>query len=50
VEASLKQARFEIASEAAAARQTLLGTSAGLADQIAASILTRKPSAPPEAK
>jgi F0F1-type ATP synthase membrane subunit b/b' len=45
-EASIKQARFEIASEAAAARKTLLETSAGLADQIATSILARRSGAP----
>lgn len=49
-EASIKQARFEIASEAAAARQTLLETSAGLADQIAASVLARKPGIRSEAQ
>ena len=49
-EASVRQAKFEIASEAAAARQTLLETSAGLADQIATSILVRKPSAQVEGK
>ncbi len=42
-EASIKDARFEIASEAAAARTTLLETSTGLADQIATSILQRRP-------
>jgi F-type H+-transporting ATPase subunit b len=40
---SVKQARFELASEAAAARQKLLDSSAGLADQIASSILNRRP-------
>lgn len=49
-EATVKQARFEIASEAAAARQTLLETSAGLADEIATSILARKPGARSEAR
>jgi F-type H+-transporting ATPase subunit b len=49
-EASVKQARLELASEAAAARQTLLETSAGLADQIATSILARKPTAQAEGK
>jgi F-type H+-transporting ATPase subunit b len=39
----IKQAKFEIASEGAAARQTLLETSAGLADLIATSILHRRP-------
>lgn len=42
-EASLTQAKSEIALEAAAARKTLLETSAGLADQIASSILVRRP-------
>src|SRR5580658_2870219 len=42
-EGAIKQAKFEIASEAAAARQTLLETSTGLADQIASSILHRRP-------
>ncbi len=41
-EAATKQARFEIASEAAAARQNLLQTSAGLADEIASSLLVRR--------
>lgn len=41
-EASLKQARYELASEAAAARQNLLESSTGLADQIATSVLTRR--------
>ncbi len=49
-EASVKQARFEIASETASARTTLLETGAGLADQIANSILARKPGARPEAQ
>ncbi len=42
-EAGIKQARFELASEAAAARQNLLETSGALADQIATSILARRP-------
>lgn len=42
-EASLKQAKFEIASEAAAARQNLFETSTGLADEIASAILVRRP-------
>jgi F-type H+-transporting ATPase subunit b len=39
-EAAVAQAKFEIASEAAGARQSLLGTSAELADQIATAVLT----------
>lgn len=42
-EASIKQAREEIAAEAAAARQSLQESSTGLADQIASSILQRRP-------
>ena len=42
-EASIKQARLEIAAESEAARQNLAETSAGLADQIASSILVRRP-------
>jgi F-type H+-transporting ATPase subunit b len=42
-EAALKKAKFEIASEAAVARQNLLETSAGLADEIASSLLVRRP-------
>jgi F-type H+-transporting ATPase subunit b len=42
-EASVKQSKFEVASEAAAARQNLLETSAGLADQIATAVLARRP-------
>jgi F-type H+-transporting ATPase subunit b len=42
-EAAVKEAKFEIASEAAAARQNLLETSTGLADRIASSILHRRP-------
>lgn len=42
-EKAIQQAKFEIASEAASARQNLLETSAGLADQIASSILVRRP-------
>ncbi|HEY1756631.1 MAG TPA: ATP synthase F0 subunit B [Bryobacteraceae bacterium] len=42
-EATVKQAKFEVASEAAAARQNLLETSAGLADQIATAVLSRRP-------
>jgi F-type H+-transporting ATPase subunit b len=41
-EASIKQAKFEIASEAAAARTNLIESSTGLADQIATSILSRR--------
>src|SRR6185437_371510 len=41
-EATVKQARFEISSEAAAARQTLLETSAALADDIASSVLAKR--------
>lgn len=39
VEAQVKQARFDIAGEAAAARQNLLDTSGVLADQIASMVL-----------
>jgi F-type H+-transporting ATPase subunit b len=39
-EAAVAKAKFEIASEAAGARQSLLGTSAELADQIATAVLT----------
>jgi len=42
-EEGVKQAKFAIASEAAAARQNLLETSGALADQIATSVLTRRP-------
>jgi F-type H+-transporting ATPase subunit b len=42
-EASIAQAKFEIASEAAGARQNLLGTSEELADQIATAVLVRRP-------
>ena len=42
-EASINDAKFGLASEAAAARKTLLETSTGLADQIATSILQRRP-------
>lgn len=42
-EASIQQAREELASEVATARQHLLATSSGLADQIATSILVRRP-------
>jgi F-type H+-transporting ATPase subunit b len=41
-ENTVKQAKFEIASEAASARQNLLETSAGLADQIATAVLGRR--------
>jgi len=41
-EATVKQARFEIAQEAAAARTHLLETSSGLAEEIASSILGRR--------
>src|SRR5579863_159320 len=40
--AVVKDARFQIASEAAAARQNLLETSNGVADQIASRILARR--------
>src|SRR5579871_6966554 len=39
-EAAVKQARYEIASEAAAARQSLLETSATLGEQIATAVLS----------
>ena len=39
-EAAVKQARFDIASEAAAARQNLLETSAALGEQIATTVLS----------
>ena len=39
-EATVKQARFDIASEAAAARQNLLETSAALGEQIATTVLS----------
>ena len=42
-EATVKQAKFEIASEAASARQNLLETSGALADQIATTVLARRP-------
>jgi F-type H+-transporting ATPase subunit b len=42
-EAAVADAKFAIASEAAAARQNLLETSAGLADQIAIAVLARRP-------
>lgn len=45
-EASMKQARFEVASEAASARQTLLETSNTLADRIATTILARRSGGP----
>lgn len=41
-EATVKQARFELASGAAAARQTLLETSSTLADEIASSVLAKR--------
>jgi F-type H+-transporting ATPase subunit b len=41
-EASVAQAKSEIASEAAGARQNLLGTSEELADQIATAVLARR--------
>jgi F-type H+-transporting ATPase subunit b len=41
-EASVKQARLEIASEAASARQNLLETSAALGDQIASALLAKR--------
>lgn len=41
-EASVKHARFEIASEAASARQNLLETSATLGDQIANRVLAKR--------
>src|ERR1700689_4159412 len=41
-EAAVKQARFEIASEAAAARQNLLETSSTLGDQIATMVLAKR--------
>lgn len=41
-EARVKQARFEIASDAAAARQTLLETSSAMADEIASSVLAKR--------
>jgi F-type H+-transporting ATPase subunit b len=41
-EAAVKQAKFEIAQEAAAARTTLLESSSGLAEEIASSILIRR--------
>jgi F-type H+-transporting ATPase subunit b len=42
-EAAVARAKFEIASEAAGARQNLFETSAVLADQIAAAVLGRRP-------
>ncbi len=42
-EAALKQAKAEIAAEVEAARKNLLETSGSLADQIATSILVRRP-------
>jgi len=42
-EASLKKAKLELATEAASARQNLLETAGALADQIASSILHRRP-------
>jgi|SRR5579862_8860623 F-type H+-transporting ATPase subunit b len=41
-EATVAQAKFEIASEAAAARQNLFETSTPLADQIATAVLGRR--------
>jgi F-type H+-transporting ATPase subunit b len=41
-EAAVAQAKFEIASEAAGARQNLFETSAPLADQIATAVLGRR--------
>lgn len=41
-EAQIKDARFQIAQEAAAARQNLLETSTALADQIANRVLSRR--------
>lgn len=41
-EAAVKQAKFEIAQEAAAARTRLMETGAGLAEEIASSILLRR--------
>ena len=41
-EATIKQAKFEIAQEAAAARTSLLETSGTLAEEIATSILARR--------
>lgn len=41
-EESVKQARFEIATEAAAARKNLLETSAALGDQIANTVLAKR--------
>jgi F-type H+-transporting ATPase subunit b len=38
----VKQARYQIATEAAGARQTLLETSAALADEIASAVLARR--------
>jgi hypothetical protein len=40
----VKQARFEIASAAATARQTLLDTAGGLADEIANTVLAKRAS------
>lgn len=40
--AAVRDAKYEIAREAASARTTLLETSGGLADQIAGSILSRR--------
>lgn len=41
-EGAIQQAKLDIAAEAAAARQNLLETSAGLADEIASSLLVRR--------
>ena len=41
-EKAVKDAKFALAAEAAAARQTLLDTSAQLADQIAAAVISRR--------
>jgi F-type H+-transporting ATPase subunit b len=42
-EATVKQAKFEIASEAAAARRNLFETSSAMADQISTTVLARRP-------
>lgn len=42
-EATVKKAKFEVASEAASARQNLFETSAAIADQIATAVLARRP-------
>lgn len=41
-EETVKQAKFELASAAASARQTLLETSSGLADEIANNLLAKR--------